>query len=160
VTKNEFRLVAFALAALVVVVGALAIFKQWRAVPKQPAILPSTRSTPIMVRGGAMTAFAERSKWTKVGASTYCLDINCAGASGHESVQISAVGGRFYKLQMPHHGSHGDNLRFLIDSSAGCAQDEDLCVRMAELVVTDSNGMVLPSLPCPDGDCSVEIGIQ
>jgi hypothetical protein len=84
---------------------------------------------------------------------------NCAG-SGHESVQISAFGGRFCKLQMPHYGSHGDNLRFLIDSSAGRAQDEDLCERMAELVVTDSNGMVLPSLPCPDGDCSVEIGIQ
>jgi hypothetical protein len=32
-----------------------------------------------VVRGGAMTAFAERSKWTKVGASTYCLDIRKIG---------------------------------------------------------------------------------
>ncbi len=214
VNKKEFRIVSVGLAALIIagIVGALTILKS----NLRPA--PATRSTPIVVRGGAMTAFAEHSKWTKVSSSTYCLDIkkigdfyvnfddmadgtlsnswlsptaveihghrpidpsdptgttpstkglklvlqttNCAGASGHESVQISALGGGFYSFEMPHHGSHGGNLRFLIDSSAGCAQDQDLCERMAELVITDTSGTVLTPIPCPDGDCSVEIGVQ
>jgi serine/threonine protein kinase len=55
VTKNEFRLVAFGLAALIVI-GAWAILGR-KVVPNVPHVTPATRSTPIVVRGGAMTAF-------------------------------------------------------------------------------------------------------
>ena len=74
-------------------------------------------------------------------------------------VPMSASSKLLLQRSQPQHGSHGDNLCFLIDSSPDCAQDEDLCERLAELVVTGSNSMVLPSHPCPDGDCSIEIGI-
>ena len=213
VSKREFRVVSLILVPIIVVLLAT-ILPRLRSLLLGSSGATNTRSTPIVVRGGAMTAFSEHSKWTKVSPSTYCLDIkkigdfyvnfddmadgssgswtapkaveihghvptdpnatqasksglrlvlqttNCAGASGHESVQISAVGGGFYPLAMPQHGSHGGNLRFQIDSSAGCAQDQDICERMAELVVTDSSGTVLSPIPCPDGDCSISIGVQ
>jgi hypothetical protein len=204
VTRKEFRIVSVGLAALIItgIIGVLAILKSI-------LLTTPTRSTPIVVRGGSMTAFAE-SKWTMISASTYCLDINkigdfyvnfddmadessqswtkptaveihghdptgaastnglklsllaknCAGVSGHESVQISAQGGGFYTFQLHQHGKHNGNLRFRIDSSAGCTQDEDLCERMSEVLVTDSSGSVSSPIGCADGDCSVEIGIQ
>jgi len=213
VTRNEFRLVATVLAALIVI-GAGAILR--RVLPKVPDVMRATRSTPIVVRGGAMTAFAEHSKWSMVSSSTYCLNIkkigdfyvnfddeadpnnsdswiapkiveiyghdindptgtnpspakngfklvlqqtDCSGNTGHQSVQITAVGGTYYSLHFPAHGTHGDGLRYLVDASAGCAKDQDLCERMAEVVVTDSQGTATPHL-CPDGDCAVYIGIQ
>jgi hypothetical protein len=208
VTKNEFRLVALVLVPLIVV--ALIVLVQH--VLSALFIRGTTKSTPIVLRGGAMTAFAERSKWAQVSTTTYCLDIktsgnyyvdfddqadpnssasppnaaaveihghdptdpnkaskfgfklvlqtvDCKGTSGHKSVQISSIGGAFYKAALPLHGTHGDNLRFLVDSSAGCASDEDLCERMAEVVVTASDGTV-STYPCLDGDCSVHIGTQ
>jgi hypothetical protein len=217
VTKNEFRLVAVGLAALLVI-GLWPTLRQAQVHPyKVPADMTATRSTPIVVRGGAMTAFAEHSKWSQVSATTYCLDIkkigdfyvnfddeadpsksnswvkpkiieiyghdindmtgtkpspnknglkfilqqtDCSGNTGHESVQINSVGGAYYSLHFPAHGTHGDGLRYLVDPLAGCAKDQDLCERMAAVFITDSAGSSTPPLPCPDGDCSVSIGIQ
>lgn len=216
VTKTEFRLVAIILAALLVIGLWPAVRHPQVAPSRVPAVMPSTRSTPIVVRGGAMTAFAEHSKWSTVSATTYCLDIkkigdfyvnfddeadpknsdswlapkmveiyghdindsaganpsptkngfrlllqqtDCSGNNGHESVQIISVGGAYYSLHFPAHGTHGDGLRYLVDSTAGCAKDQDLCERMAQTVVTDSQGTTT-SHSCPDGDCSVYIGIQ
>jgi hypothetical protein len=80
---------------------------------------------------------------------------NCSDHAGTSVKVSSSKNGGFYPVSsLAPHGHHTDNRRFKF---VGCDGDEDLCERMAKVIVT-IDGKAQPTLVCGDGDCSVGIG--
>jgi hypothetical protein len=78
--------------------------------------------------------------------------------SNNISILVTIMGdySQFYsKGPLPKHGYHTDNLRFWYNNNT---QDEEFCERISLVEVTINEVGMAPQL-CPDGDCSISIGV-